>query len=167
MILRAEQVANAESLNKLKDAEIAALQTKLGLDGKKQTDAEQGAIGDNSQTAPIAEKAKKTGSGLSPEQISTLELELKAYPSVVKVLKGRKTPKLFAQQIQGAFNMGGWKLEITETADTQDWFILGSLDRTSSDTITQALEGAGIDYRSFEKNNPKGSMDFHLSVPED
>jgi septal ring factor EnvC (AmiA/AmiB activator) len=122
-----------------------------------------------SSTAPAVEKQVGDGPAsvppelsLAADQLAKMEVILKANPSLVEIRKGGKTPKILANQIQSSFNISNWKVQLIETADTQDWLILTAQGRAAGGTIAEALDAARVRFRSYESSD--GTISFHLST---
>lgn len=184
MVLRAEQVANADSRVESRDEKIKKLEDELsalheGAIPKPATEPTDEGESDRSQATPgipnmlpewdpnnrdnkIVE-ASKSEPMLTDKQIGLFETALKAHPASVKIQQGGRAPKLMSQQLLGAFNSTGWKVSFRETADTRDHFWIDVGDRTAAKTVGDALTSSQIDFHSSDNG---GEITFFIRFPE-
>ena len=179
--MRSEQVSVANEKIGLRDDKIKKLQDELAglqepvisVPPPSSTSDSAVSAPDKSPELPAPPKKWPDGDsmetsierGLNSEQAATLERVLKANPSFITIRRARNTPKVFADQMQGLFNASGWKVDVKESAETQDYFIVKTAQRQSSDVLMQAFDGAKIEYNALD-NAEVGSMSFFLRAPK-
>ena len=134
---RGQEVANYDTLIKLKDGQID--------DYKK-------SINDR------LDKVEKT---LSANQLSSLELWLKTSPSKVVISSDPKTSLPYKEQILTAFKNSGWEVDPKTTLSDMEIFTLQTSDPSSASAVSKALSAAGVPFKSIA-NPPKGTIEFQL-----
>ena len=141
LMWRGQEVANAESLVRLKDGELEEL---------KKFEKRIGAIEEK----------------LSMQQINTIESILKGSPSSIEILKDPKASAPFSNQWTDVFEKSGWSVDVSPIVqDTKAELILRSKDIKSSTTIEKALVDAGLKFEVVGVANGGGdnTTDFWLS----
>ena len=126
--MRGQEVANLESLVRLKDGELSALSKALD------------------------ERLKKVEDTLSAQQVSALESALSANPAKVEFLNwinGASEP-LMAGQLESVFKDSGWQVvpgnQTTEPADWANMVLLAAPDDANGAAIKAAFEAADLPY---------------------
>lgn len=143
MAFRAQQVANAESLVRLKDGEL-----------------------DNYQKI-INERLERVEKQLSAQQLSSIESTLKAVPvSSVALSAGQdhEDASNLARQLQSAFTKSGWKVTDAPAAEFKG-VSLKVDDYGSTAAIAKALEDAGVAFAvstDIKDNGAIGATEFFI-----
>lgn len=142
-----QEVANAESLVRLKDGELA--QKNGEIDGYRKT---------------IEERLGKIEKQLSVQQINAIQSELSKRPSTVNIVGPQpKDESAVAKQILETFKNSGWDVQTqyaTQDKEPAGW-VLRSDQKDSITTIGKALSGAGISYEAIT-NPSTGKTDIML-----
>ena len=128
MMWRGQEVANAESLLRLRDGELdtyrKSIEKRLG-DVEKQ---------------------------LTLQQISAIQDALTNFPSTVDFLSVNKKFAPLATQLKTVFTESGWTVaNEPETAPDDrlsNGVVIRASDNQAAETIGKALEGAGVTYQS-------------------
>ena len=169
MFFQSEQVTILNTKLSLRDDEIGNYRIRIDeLDKRIATTIDAAARSNSTPQAGDSASSttktilKETDFKLSDQQLSSLEISLKANPSTVEIEKGGKAPKLLAEQIQGVFNISGWKVQLTEHPDTDRLFLILAPDKISARTITGAFEDSKVTFDSRESSN--GGMLFFLDT---
>lgn len=140
-----QQLANAESLVKLKDGQIDEYQ--------KATNAR-------------LDKVEKI---LSARQLSSLELGLKAAPSKVIISADPSISKIYTKQFEDVFKNSGWQVDTksiySSLGDKSDYspdtFTLETKDAIGATIVSKALSEAGVKFTKMT-SEIQGAMKFQL-----
>lgn len=141
MIFRAQEVANAESLVRLKDGQLDEY--------RKQ----------------IEERLQNVEQQLTDQQISKIKAAIESAPSKVEILTGDKVgwSGEVSGQLKNAFQLSGWNvLPSTVLNGEADTVVLRAPDARTSTIINEALAGAGVRYDTVLPPQQKGAVDFIL-----
>ena len=137
MMWRGQEVANYESVVKLKDGQLDEYQ--------KATNAR-------------LDRVEKI---LSAKQLSSLEQSLKSSPSNVIISSDPNTSKVYAKQLEDVFTKSGWEVDTKGPKYSPDTFTLETKDALSSDVVKKALNAGDVPFVS-KKNDAKGTTEFQL-----
>ncbi|WP_224702001.1 hypothetical protein [Devosia aquimaris] len=125
---RGQEVANLESLMRLKDGELTTL------------------------TKQMEERLKKVEDRLSEQQVTTLESSLREIPSKIEIVKSRVggLEPVIAGQLETVFSDSGWKV-LTDTTPTEpaNWtsaVLLGIPESPDGAALKAAFDAANIPY---------------------
>ena len=149
MVFRAQEVANAESLVRLRDAEISLKDTELSGFRKS-----------------VEDRLKNVEQKLSAQQISFIETALKTKPSTVSIYAGGKASEDYVKQVKDVFTNSGWTVQAELSHDTQRNLTVKTANGESAGIVTKALEGAEIKYESIELGGANGETIFYLGSSE-
>ncbi len=141
LLFRGQELANAESLVKLKDGEI-----------------------DNYQKT-INERLERVEKQLSAQQLSSIESTLKGAPTSSVALsagQGHEDTANLAKQLQSAFTKSGWQVTAAHPEGEFKGVSLKVDDRESTMAIAKALQDAGVSFdTSTDVDNGKiGATEF-------
>ncbi|MFP9137909.1 hypothetical protein ACLI1C_12090 [Devosia sp. XGJD_8] len=125
---RGQEVANLESLMRLKDGELTTL------------------------TKQMEERLKKVEDTLSAQQVTTLESSLREIPSQIEIMKSfvEGGEPVIAGQLEAAFSDSGWKV-FTDTTpvEPEDWnsaVLLAVPENPDGAALRAAFDAADIPY---------------------
>lgn len=135
---RGQELANVESLMRLKEGEI------------------------DSYRKSINDRLDKVEKSLSDQQLSYFQDTLRTAPSTVEITIGGKAYEPFAKQVLSAFEAGGWKVQSTINADTQEGINITASGLLDAGLITKALTSADVDFQSVQLTK---STEFFLWPP--
>ena len=134
--LMRQEVANAESLVKLKDGQIDEYQKTIN------------------------ERLDKVEKTLSAQQLSTLETWLKASPSMVSLSTDPKGTDPFTMQLVDTFKKSGWDV-MPRPYDKLGYLFIEPKDATGVAVVLKALMEAKVPFESTDKG-VKGLTVFKL-----
>ena len=134
---RGQEVSNYESALKMKDSQI---------------DEYKKSINDR------LEKVEKT---LTANQLSSLELSLKAAPSKVIISADSVSSKGYAKQIKDVFTKSGWEVDTKSAPVSLDTFMLETKGSVNASAVSRALSTADVPFKS-KMNEAKGTIEFQL-----
>ena len=136
MMWRGQEVANYESLIKMRDGQIDDYQKSI-----------------NSRL----DKVEKT---LSEKQLSTLETWLKTAPSKATIFADPNTNSIFAKQFSDTLMKSGWTVD-PKSDGFKDYLKIETQDIKSADVVLKALTEAGVSFKSTGID-AKGTTAFKL-----
>lgn len=134
--LMKQEVANAESLVKLKDGQIDEYQKSINA---------------------RLDKVEKT---LSDKQLSILETWLKPSPSIATIYTAPNTANPYAKQFTDTLTKSGWSVD-PKGVENKDSLKIETQDLKSADVFVKALTEAGVSFKSTG-SNAKGMTVFQL-----
>jgi hypothetical protein len=140
MFVRGQELANMESLLKLKDGELDELKS-------------------------IEERLKNVETKLSAQQLSSIRQSLQKSPSAVSIVTGPKSANPYFNQIQEVFKGSGWTVKAAHSSDISGSLVLQAPDEESSAAIEKALTNAGVNYQTVPAKGKPGATEFYLGTP--
>lgn len=136
LIFMQQQVANLESLIRLKDGELGGLQE-------------------------LNDRVKSIEAKLSVQQLSSLKSYLGGAPSSVRISTS-KSGNTVADQLETTFKDSGWTVNLDRSLKDDKGFVIQPNDPKSSKSISRALDGAGVSYKTINKGND-AAPDFAIA----